>query len=169
MKVLVIDDREWNRQSARRSLAEHALDVVSTVSEAYTALRSTVYDAVLTDLHMPVDDFKGAFNTRDHDRPTGLFPAGLVFALKAANTGARVVICSDGDHHNDFTCALLDLLADEDGDTERVDFVEARSVPYPGYWDAASGALIDGERGSSPRVKDWSAVMNDSDLFPELS
>lgn len=80
------------------------------------------FDVVLTDIHMPLNNFKGygfigqgegsleecemGWQSRKGNIEV---PVGLAFALAAANLGALVGICSDRNHHKDWSVALLDL------------------------------------------------------------
>lgn len=161
MRILVIDDNADNIKSAESRLGkQHHLTTCDTIQAAYTVLSSEAeFDAVLTDLFMPLGTFRGSMNTRDYDRPRGDLPAGLVFAIKAANKGIRTVICTDANHHTDWICAILDLVScfSKPDKERRISYVEARTA-------AISGPYAD---ESKPIVKDWKKAMQASGLFPE--
>lgn len=171
MKILVIDDQERNLASAKHVLCGHDVVTISTIQEAFDALyKNADFDAVCTDLFMPLGSFRGAVNTRDYDFPSSDLPAGLVFALKASNLGIRTVICTDADHHSDWVCSLLDLLRGNRGECARVAYVEARMATFPGYWCEDSHKIIECEwkkRENKPLLKDWLRVLKYSGLFTE--
>lgn len=162
MRILVIDDERRNILSATKTLEGHEVVTCDNIQDAYGILedRELKFDAVLTDLFMPVGRFRGAMRADEFPRPTGGIPAGLVFAIRAANRSIRTVICTDADHHSDWICTLLDLADNgtwgrraEPG--SRVAYVEAR-IASSGQDE--SGALI----------KDWGKAMLYSGLYPEL-
>lgn len=162
MKILVIDDQERNLQSARELLPEYGeLTTAQTIPTAWNILCSEQFDVVLTDMLMPPvaeDHIRRVFTK---SLPGYEVPAGLVFAISAANMGSRVVICTDSDHHKDYLCALLDLVPrtrSNKDNSVRTTCVEARNafVGRSGYPD------------EGPLVKDWLQVMLESGLFPEL-
>lgn len=171
MKILVIDDARRNALSAA-SLLPGNVTVADTIKKAYEILGSGEhFDAVLTDLKMPLGNFRGAMNTRDYDYPSSDLDAGLVFALKAVKMGIRTVICTDADHHNDWICSLLDLL--QGGKCEVVAYMEARSAHLDAYYDEERDEIVfcewnDPRKNGKPIVKDWKAAMIRSGLFPEL-
>ncbi len=177
MKILVIDDSRWNVESAKLTLKDYELVVVDTVKAAYDILEGDeIFDAVLTDLMMPVGSFKGAMNTQEYGSPEDPIPAGLVFAIQAANKGMRTVVCTDANHHTDWICSLLDLVGSAWKPAEkammRIAYVEARCAPVEGYWDENSCKIVlDKEwwkRNDKQLVKDWLGVMENSGLFPEV-
>lgn len=170
MKILVIDDARRNTVSAA-TLLSGEVTIADSIEKAYTTLKESgdQFDAVLTDLFLPLGDFRGAMNTRDYDRPSSELPAGLVFALKAVKMGVRTIICTDADHHSDWICSLLDLL--RDGECKVVAYVEARTVVLEGFYDEERDDIVfcdREERKGKPLVKDWKAAMLHSGLFPEL-
>ena len=175
MNILVIDDQDRNVASAFRLQNHgHSVTCYSDIELAYNELRDhhAMYDAVLTDLHMPVGLYRGSMG-RGYFAPEGEIPAGLVFAIKAANCGIRTIICTDSDHHRDWMCALLDLLGrpETPDPHQRIVFVEARCCRLGAYYDEKAHALIECEpeqREGRPLVKDWHAAMKGSRLFPEL-
>jgi len=160
-RILVIDDQSCNVASAHQTLGGFEVTVVDTISAAYKLLESGAkFDLVLTDLWMPRGDFKGAMSIGDE--PSTPVPAGLVFALKAANDGMRVIICSDQDHHKDRLCSLLDLIKARPGDDmgKMVMFVQADTCPVQGLWK--DGQIVMDEdwwQTPGPRIKDWSRAI----------
>lgn len=184
MKILVIDDMPRNTASARATLTGHEVTVVDNIKQAYGLLRTfgaKQFDVVLTDLFLPRGDFRGSFNSEysetaeqswvDASHP---LPAGLVFALAAANVGIRAVICTDTSHHEDWICSLLDMLhppfnKEEKPGDHKVAYVEARSVPMKSLWDEERKELKPCENPDYDNVvKDWHAAMKRSGIFPEL-
>ena len=174
MKILVIDDSRGNLESAKLTLANHELTLCQTVIEAYKQLKDNTFDAVLTDLHMPLGEFNGLMTPGSH-KSDGTLPVGLVFAIKAANKGIPAVICTDSDHHQDWTCTLLDLLGYANwsiNDSEqKFGFVSAGCCTVDGYWDETIQAIVKcpwEERKDKPVMKNWLSAMGWSGLFPEL-
>lgn len=179
MRILVIDDAEYNCASARLTLANHDVTVINNVLEAFKILDGRPqFDAVLTDLIMPVGPFRGAMNQSAVPPKAGI-PAGLVFAIKAANLGIRAVVCSDGDHQSDWLCSLLDLLTDKfhsagrriSDSAKRVAFVELGTVALPAVWDEQHRSIVMDQAcwdKDVPRIKNWREVMVESGLFPGI-
>ena len=171
MKILVIDDARRNTLSAA-SLLSGDVKIADTIKQAYEILHSgETFDAVLAYLFMPLGYFRGAMNTRDYDRPSSDLPAGLVFALKAAQMGIRTVICTDADHHSDWICSLLDLLYGKEHKV--VAYVEARGCTLDAFYDEERDEIVfckwdDPRRKGKPCIKDWKKAMERSMLFPEL-
>lgn len=169
MKILVIDDARRNTISAA-TLLPGDVTIADTIQRAYDILKSgEQFDAVLTDLFLPLGNFRGAMNTRDYDRPSSDLPAGLVFAIKAVKMGIRTVICTDADHHSDWICSLLDLL--RGGECKVIAYVEARIVPVEGFYDEERDEIVLcdwKDRKGKPLVKNWRAAMEHSGLFPEM-
>lgn len=177
MRILVIDDQKRNLASAIETLPGHEVTTAGTIEEAYRILRETTsFDAVCTDLFLPLGNFKGAMG-RYATEPKNELPAGLVFAIKASNRGIRTVLCTDADHHQDWICTLLDLIKPDyiDGEVvednqKRIAFVEARSVVFNGYWSEKNGKLVRcgwEDRRNKPYVKHWRAAMVWSGLFDQ--
>lgn len=139
MKILVIDDHPGNIASAKVGLAEHEVITASTISGAIHLLRSEVFDFVMTDMWMPpVDkDFdyeRGAFKAmwrRPFNEP---MPVGLTFALLGLAHGSKVLICSDENHHSDRFAALMDVLAYEGFESDKVGYrcVKSKSMSWDG-------------------------------------
>ena len=114
MDILVIDDAIWNQRSAERTLSDHQLTIAKSAEEAYRILeKSGDFDAVLTDVYMPVDSCGALLDQVALDYANdaeGQVAAGLVFALAAVNWGIKTAICSDRDHHRSVISTLLDCL-----------------------------------------------------------
>ncbi len=169
MKILVIDDAQRNIASVSLTLSGHTVTTADTIQRAYDFLKSGApFDAVLTDLFLPLGSFRGAMNIRDYDLPSGDLPVGLVFAIKAANRGIRTVVCTDANHHTDWICAVLDLLYGDAGESKRIAYVESRGASLKGVWDEKKQQIVLDANGRGPIIKDWGAAMKRSRLFPEL-
>ncbi len=172
MKILVIDDAKRNIASARLTLQGHDVTTADSIQQAYDILRgAATFDAVLTDLFLPLGSFRGSMNTQAYDRPSSDLPAGLVFAVKAANKGIRTVLCTDANHHTDWICAILDLLYGDEGPNKRIAYVESRQVCMEAVWDDAKQEIVPDEKWwekNVPDLKDWLAAMQHSRLFPEI-
>jgi len=178
MRILVIDDERKNIASAYLTLRGNEVTTCDTIQSAYDTLQGDQeFDAVLTDLFFPLGSFHGAMDTVSYDLPSGNLPAGLVFAIKAANKGIRTVICTDANHHSDWICSLLDLVGDFGSvpkrTKEKIAYVEARHASIRGYWDEIRKEIVmcdpPGWRDpNNPKIKNWKKAMVRSGLFPEL-
>lgn len=182
MKILVIDDQERNRVSAQELLGEeHDLTVIGSIEDVYQRYcsrygsdsdnRWTEFDLVMTDLFMPVGEYTGAMNTRDHARPTGEIPVGLVFALSAMNAGVPVILLTDMNHHEDWVRSLMDIMIRFDQPRQGKVLaiaIDADCVPIEGRWDAEIGRIVmcdDWWKHLEPRIKDWAKAIVQSKLF----
>ncbi|HFC10611.1 MAG TPA: response regulator transcription factor [Candidatus Kaiserbacteria bacterium] len=87
MKILVIDDKQEEREGAISQLSQHELTVVDGYSTGKEALQLKEWDVVLTDMLMP--DYEGV-----------LQPYGLVLSLMAQAKGIPVAVVSSGNHHD---------------------------------------------------------------------
>jgi CheY-like chemotaxis protein len=190
LNILVIDDYAGNIASAKETLSEHNVVTADTVGEAQNYLRDEErhFDAVLTDLFLPLGDYRGSLSSHLHHDTEKQHPIGLVFAIKAANLGIRSVICTDSNHHVNEMCAMLDLVGCvglSGGDVNQtIARVDARSCMMIAYWDEEASALvhvIDDDDGGYPSrtmeahikrtghiIKDWSRTMELCGLFPEI-
>lgn len=198
MRILVIDDSPWNIESAKITLVEYDLTTANSIDEACQKLNDEEFDAVLTDCFIEIGSFNGAFmggGVNERRLPEDLIPAGLVFAIKAANKGIRAVLCSDANHHDNHIASLMDLLVGHygkhagegggrdfytiEGRDSDVKIAYVQRAYMNGYWDREAGKIVEGKipdefyrpenRHKRPPVpKDWKKAMAESDLFPEL-
>src|SRR3989344_8655131 len=153
-KILVIEDDLVNVEAAKASLTNHEVTIAQSIQEAFDILcdwrwgRGESFDIVMTDVNMPREKFGGVGGrviSFPDERPESL-PAGMAFALAAANLGAKVAILSDRDHHKDYISALLDLVANDPRDSKSL--IRAFFAPKPKNWGLAlaklSGEGLDG-------------------------
>ncbi|NTU67106.1 MAG: hypothetical protein HGB08_04260 [Candidatus Moranbacteria bacterium] len=94
MKILVVDDRLANQESARKTLSGHELIIGGTYASGWSHFRrrcNKKFDAVLTDLLLP------------EDLPSDeIFPYGIPLALEALTLGVPLIaIVTFGDHHTE--------------------------------------------------------------------
>jgi|GEM_PF-2246491 len=186
MKILVIDDMTRNIAAAHETLKGHEVITIDSIKQAYELLKefgAKQFDAVLTDLFLPLTDFRGCFSSQYSDvaeknwKSRDLLPAGLVFALAAANVGVRTVICTDTDHHEDYICSMLDMLKPPYNqrrtgqiDEHKIAYVEARNAQMNAVWDDVNKELKPSDCPDYDNlVKDWRAAMVESQLFTELN
>ncbi|EKD64547.1 MAG: hypothetical protein ACD_50C00345G0003 [uncultured bacterium] len=178
MRILVVENDPKHQQSARETLADHDLTIATSIGEAWK-MELGAFDAVLTDLYLPTANIpfqcclpseKGpdgewytpGWVTKYHpwegspcsteEKVSSEIPAGLVFALTAANIGVRTLILTDTDHHRDVLVGLLDLLVRSDG----------KKIAVP---DCRECKRVLPEKGWA---KDWRLAMFLSRLFPEI-
>ncbi|MBI2443890.1 MAG: hypothetical protein HYV42_01445 [Candidatus Magasanikbacteria bacterium] len=179
MRLLVIEDSPWNIASARLTLKDHELVIATDAESGFQALvgryegtvwRMPSYDAALTDLFLPARNFVGFGNMRSNVPPESL-PAGLIFALHAANLGIPAAIVTDADHHQDWVCNLLDLVGGSswnDEQSQRVSYVEARQCGLRAVWRRGELVIL-GEDDDCPQgtvIKDWRLAMKLAHLIP---
>lgn len=117
MRILVVDDKDMHRQSARETLEGHELTVVSSFDEAIEQLKEKdKYDAVLTDLKLPMSSAwplsRDAYRRDKNVLFRGeLVDYGFVIALRAALRGVKyIAVVTDVNHHQDAMSAALDQI-----------------------------------------------------------
>ncbi len=110
MKILVIEDKQMHQDSARQTLVDHDVTLVSSYDEATKVLGSKGFnfEVVLTDMNLPM----GSKNTLNEAFKSGeQVPYGFVLALMAAHCGAKyVAMVTDANHHKGAMSAALDNL-----------------------------------------------------------
>jgi|CXWL01.1.fsa_nt_gi CheY-like chemotaxis protein len=161
MKILVIDDQPYNIASARLTLKDFDLTTVDSIAKACEILATGErFDVVLTDLYLPRGSFSRdmSLNLVTYVPSDTMVPAGLVFAIRAANDGMKVVICTDSDHHRDPLCTMLDLVNEGKRRSEEkmISFVEARACHLQGRWE--NGELVESReygKVDGGIIKDW--------------
>jgi len=109
MKILVVEDKQMHRDSARETLQGHDLAIVESFDEAMRLLEDkTDFEVVLTDMMMPMSRktlAPEAFNRGEQ------VPYGFVIALRAALMGAKfVAMVTDTNHHKGAMSAAIDCL-----------------------------------------------------------
>ena len=114
MRILVIEDNPEHIESAIQTLRDKDLTIIDNVAEACDKMKNLSwvreFDAVLTDLMLPIGDYRGTLHFDIKDR-TEQIPAGLVFAIRAKNAGVEHVgICTDSTRHNSVICAMLEII-----------------------------------------------------------
>lgn len=104
MKILVIDDTLKHQKSALLQLTDYDLTVANGYDEAVKLLREESFDAVLTDMEMPISMNK----TLSTCVLGKLVPYGLLIEKEAVLCNVKhVAIVTDLSHHLDpFACAF---------------------------------------------------------------
>lgn len=166
MKILVIEDKQIHQDSARETLAGHDVTIVGSFDEAKEVLslsRSFDFDVVLTDMMIPVS--ARWVRRKDGFDPSTLVPYGFIFALRAAERGAKyIALLTDTNHHQGAMSNALDMI-DRAGYyseglrmTARFNINGAKCVfvhaPYVKEAGEAEAPSMDGR-------KDWGRVLND--------
>lgn len=145
LRILVIEDTPKHQESVFTTLEGHEVTLAKTVKEAVEILKSAhdarLFDAVLTDLFLPLGEYDGHLHVDiDH---TAELPVGLVFAIRAKNLGVPYIgICTDKTRHNHPITTLLEILGS--------------------VWDDPQPGIIHSElRQCCTRdgAKDWGAVL----------
>lgn len=171
MKILVIDDSEKNQKSAEETLIGHELTIAKSFGEAMKALSDSTFDAVLTDMMMPMDRHKAIGDDRLF-KPEEQVAYGFVIALKAVSCGAKfVAMATDLNHHNDALSASLDEIPYEpfsiNGAKVRfyhspmlLDVISEKACDCPGlppcYQCGGTGQKIDDFKQDR---KDWGKIL----------
>ncbi len=125
MKILLIDDTTENLIAGKKAIEEIFADsTVDTCDNFTDAMKLIIpdsgYDAVLTDLNMPVVEctgwgsfLRGAFKSDE------IIPYGFIIALRAALMGAKhVAIVTDGGHHSSAINAAIEYLGMGNGNSK---------------------------------------------------
>lgn len=114
MKILVVDDKQLNRDSAFETLGDdHDVTVADSFDEAMHLLVATddpsgPFDAVLTDMEMPMS----SNNIQPPIYQPGVeVPYGPFIVLRAALVGVKYIgMFTDGHHHSGPMQAALDFI-----------------------------------------------------------
>ncbi|MFA5994390.1 MAG: hypothetical protein WC823_05525 [Parcubacteria group bacterium] len=113
MKILVIEDNELHRQSARETLAGHDITIVESFDEAMNIMNTRSgfnFEVVLTDMMLPMGMKRTL--TREAFKSSEQVPYGLIIALRAAISGAKfVAMVTDTNHHQGAMSAAIDFLS----------------------------------------------------------
>lgn len=105
LRILVIDDTPKHIASAKLGLAGHHLTTVMGYEDAMEILAREKFDAVLTDLHLPMS----SKTLGDRFKLGELVNYGMLLMVEAARQGAKfVAIVTDLNHHDDPFSAAFD-------------------------------------------------------------
>jgi CheY-like chemotaxis protein len=109
-KILVIDDSEINRASARETLKDSGLEVLvaATYDEGFRLMQEDKeIEVVLTDLLMPAS---GMHMGPEGEKYVGQeMPVGFALVMQAVISGAKFVgVVTDTNHHDHPASAMLD-------------------------------------------------------------
>lgn len=107
MGVLLVDDREENRAMAKELLAGYDLTLCSSYGQAMRELETGAFDAVLSDLYMPVSKYHRAMSFRP-EHLGKQYPYGMMVVLEAARRGISAAVVTDANHHTDPFSAAFD-------------------------------------------------------------
>ncbi|SFR95219.1 two-component system, NarL family, sensor histidine kinase EvgS [Dyella sp. OK004] len=97
LRVLVAEDHPTNQtlMKWRMSQLNVACDVVADGATALEALRTTPYDLVITDCHMPVMDGYGFARERRREEATASMPRLPIIALTASAVSGESELCRE--------------------------------------------------------------------------
>ncbi len=109
MKILVIEDKEMHRKSAKLTLAGHEVTIVDSYDKAMELLQPQMeFEVVLTDMMLPMSESGLAYGIF---KPSEEVPYGYVIALRAALHGAKfVAMVTDINHHQGAMSSAIDEL-----------------------------------------------------------
>lgn len=140
-RVLVIDDNEANRDGAVSLLtrAGHSVTVLSAFHIGMEKVaQAGKFDAVLTDMHMPVLRFGPLAETAVN--PVGSETVGFAIMLLATASGYPVAVVTDANHHQNWSSAVFDTMKSAQVNGQKVLFFNNIGK----RWDQALLALMEG-------------------------
>jgi CheY-like chemotaxis protein len=109
LRILVIDDGQHNLVFAQALLgAHHNVTTTDRFETAMELLKTDSFDYVLTDLEMPGNLYYPALSPERIDL-AGTYPYGLFIAFEATRRNLPVAIVTDGNHHENWISAALDV------------------------------------------------------------
>ena len=107
MRILVIEDSPDHIESAKRTLEGHELTIVSYFDEAMELMKPDEFDAVLTDMMLPMSNKLD----KNYYKTTDPVSCGFIIALRATLCGAKYIgMLTDINHHKGAMAAALDYL-----------------------------------------------------------
>jgi len=158
MRILVVDDKNHNIESAEKTLQSHEVVTARNIDEAESLLKSDLnFEAGLLDLYLPVgpkdqhikQHYCGESSYLKSD--VEFLPAGIVFALALVNADIPVAIVTDSDHHSDWLCNLLDIV--------QCSRLLLHHKPLQVIFVEARGANL-GHSEDGSFVKDWAEALD---------
>lgn len=177
MKILVIDDAARNQHSAHELLAsEHDVEVMGSIGEVFAAFSGGMtgkrdpngrwwdeFDLVMVDLYLPAEGMS-CIPKEAGPKPVDGIPAGLIIAIAAMNAGVKVLLVSEGNHHDSWLFSVMDLLYPTiRGRQDRAPFVfiDMDRCTYGGYFESGKGLVPVPEywKLGKPKVKDWAKAL----------
>jgi CheY-like chemotaxis protein len=162
MKILVIDDKKKNLDSAKELLSDHEVTTVQTYDEGlgildlrYANKMNHGFDVVLVDLLMPASNHK-----QGHEGAKFIgqeMPIGIFLALLAAQYGAKyVAVFSDTNHHDHPASACFDSFH--------------KGVSFLPYVDEKTGETIcDKDEHIVLRVNDAKLILTNKESWIETA
>lgn len=106
MKILVIDDTQKNLDSAIQTLKGHDVTLCNSYDEAVELLNKESFEAVLSDLMMPVRKNLSSDGSEFVEKETAV---GWSLALLAAIKGAKyVAVLTNLNHHKNIESHIVD-------------------------------------------------------------
>jgi len=136
-RVLIIDDKIENRQSALETISSEVYEVVTAggYDEGMNLLEKEHFEWVMTDLYMP------GTNEVVASQRQGPIANGLVIAIVAMAKAEVKGVCvlTDADAHQDALVATLASYRFSYEETPRVHFVVVRSRGKGKNWGQAFG------------------------------
>lgn len=120
LRILVVEDNALNIEAAKEQLVNYDLTVISSYDEAHCIFK-TPFDVVMTDVMIP----KGGYECMSPEGRVlvdrqGVMPYGPIIALRAIQSGVKLVgILTSGNHHDDpFIFAFDELYGFSAGDVK---------------------------------------------------
>lgn len=106
-RVLVLDNDRKNLRTAEVVLKGHTIVKSTSLQDAATYFATEKFDAVLTDMQMPLDKHFGALSA-DAINPALEVPYGFAMIFEATKRGLPIAVVTDGNHHQDWVSAMFD-------------------------------------------------------------
>lgn len=153
MKVLLVDDTAENLEFGKKGIEKFFPNVqVETCDSFNEAMKLIVpnngYDAVLTDLNMPVNTDSAWYQKMPGFNDKEIIPYGLIIAMRAALIGVKnIAIVTNGGHHSSAINAAIEYLGMGNGndrmyDNYRVDMGMEVSKTKPNFNINGANVLI---------------------------
>lgn len=140
-RVLVLDDKHENLDLAQVLLERncgHHCSVARYFGAAMMSIKSGEFDAILTDMQMPVDRHYSSMSP-DAINPAQEVPYGFAMIFEATLCGLPVAVVTDGNHHQDWVSAMFDHIHEATVNGQKVLFINSIGK----RWDKALKALME--------------------------
>lgn len=137
MKILLVEDKPANIESAKIQFVGHELVIATTVMEALPKIGNE-YDLVLTDLNVVTGTSKDIyFDDPSQTQPNKEIPIGFVVAIGAIQLNVPCIVLSDENAHHSMMGLVLERTIGTNCDKTiaRVSSEERKRREENGEWD----------------------------------
>ncbi len=137
-RVLILDNDPKNLEKAAAMLKGHSIVMTKSLESAVGYCAPDKFDAVLTDMQMPLDRHFGALSP-DAINPALEVPYGFAMVFEATRRGIPVAVVTDGNHHQDWVSAMFDRITSATVNGQKVLFLNSIGK----RWDKALKRLLE--------------------------